>query len=81
MPGQMPYPMPGMEGAVPFPNGYMGYPPMYYPYPYPYPPQEEGKKPQPEPKVINTKPIAMQEMEAMEDLEDMKEMKEVEYIG
>jgi len=63
MPGQMPYPMPGMEGS-PFANGYMGYPPMYYPpYPYPYPPQPEPEKKKPDPKLVNTKPLATQEME------------------
>ena len=65
MPGQMPYPMPGMEGS-PFANGYMGYPPMYYPpYPYPYPPQPEPQqeKKKPDPKLVNTKPLNTQEME------------------
>lgn len=64
MPGQMPYPMPGME-SNPFANGYMGYPPMYYPpYPYPYPPQpEQQEKKKPDPKLVNTKPLNTQEME------------------
>ncbi len=70
-PGQMPpYPMPqGMDPAA-FANGYMGYPPMYYPpYPYPYPPQpQEPEKPKPEPKVINTKPLPMEHMDPAEKL-------------
>lgn len=69
-PGQMPlFPMPGQDGA--FPNGYMGYPPMYYPpYPYPYPPQQEAQvqKAPPEPKVIATKPVHMEEMDPAERL-------------
>ncbi|NCE65539.1 flagellar motor switch protein FliN, partial [Pseudoflavonifractor sp. 524-17] len=66
-PPQMPpYPMSGMEGA-PFANGYMGYPPMYYPYP-PYPPQPQEAPQPPEPKVINTKPMPMQEMDVAEKL-------------
>ncbi len=69
-PGQMPsFPMPGPDGN--FPNGYMGYPPMYYPpYPYPYPPQQEAhvQKAAPEPKVIATKPVHMEEMDPAERL-------------
>ena len=69
-PVQMPpFPMPGQDGS--FPNGYMGYPPMYYPpYPYPYPPQAEAavQKAAPEPKVIATKPVHMEEMDPMEKL-------------
>ena len=52
-------------------NGYMGYPPMYYPpYPYPYPPQPEAvvQKAAPEPKVIATKPVRMEEMDSMDRL-------------
>ena len=68
--GQMPsFPMPGPDGN--FPNGYMGYPPMYYPpYPYPYPPQQEAhvQKAAPEPKVIATKPVHMEEMDPAERL-------------
>ena len=69
-PVQMPpFPLPGQDGS--FPNGYMGYPPMYYPpYPYPYPPQAEAavQKAAPEPKVIATKPVHMEEMDPMEKL-------------
>ena len=54
MPPQMGYPMPeGMNGM---------YPPMYYPYPYPYPPQAPQAAAAPEPKVINTKPAPLREM-------------------
>lgn len=71
-PGQMPMPpysMPGQDGMMQ--NGYMGYPPMYYPpYPYPYPPQPEAvvQKAAPEPKVIATKPVRMEEMDPMDRL-------------
>lgn len=71
-PGQMPmppYPMPGQDGMMQ--NGYMGYPPMYYPpYPYPYPQQPEAvvQKAAPEPKVIATKPVRMEEMDPMDRL-------------
>ena len=52
MPQMPPFPMPeGMNGV---------YPPMYYPYPYPYPPQAA---PAPEPKVINTRPAQLREMD------------------
>ncbi len=65
MPPQMPYGYPPMEGN---PYGYMGYPPMYYGYP-PYPPQQP---PQPvaqiEPKVIETKPLDMKEMQGIASL-------------
>ena len=57
-----------MEGNA---QGYMGYPPMYYPpYPYPYPPQqpEPPAKKAPEPKVIATKPVHMEEMDPLEKL-------------
>ena len=55
-----PYPMPGADGQMQ--GGYMGYPPMYYPpYPYPYPPQQE-------PKVIGSKPLAMEPLDAAERL-------------
>ena len=51
-------------------GGYMGYPPpMYYPnypYPYGYPPQAAPA--QPEPKVINTKPVSLQEMDPVSAL-------------
>ena len=62
-------PQPGMTpppyGAYPPPvdaNGnpvYMGYPPMYYGYPYP---------PMPEPKLIETQPVEMKEMQAAASL-------------
>ena len=71
-PGQMPmppYPMPGQDGMMQ--NGYMGYPPMYYPpYPYPYPQQPEAvvQKAAPESKVIATKPVRMEEMDPMDRL-------------
>ena len=57
--GQMPpYPMPGADGQMQ--GGYMGYPPMYYPpYPYPYPPQQE-------PKVLSSKPLAMEQLDVSE---------------
>ena len=69
-PGQMPpYPYPSMPGADgQMQNGYMGYPPMYYPpYPYPYPaePQQQAA---PEPKVIATKPVHMEQMDAVDRL-------------
>ncbi len=69
-PGQMPPPpyppQPGMEGNA---QGYMGYPPMYYPpYPYPYPPQAEHQQAPPEPKVISTQPLPMGPLDAMEQL-------------
>ena len=58
--------MPGADGQMP--NGYMGYPPMYYPpYPYPYPPQPELPQ-RPEPKVISTKPVAMEQLDPVERL-------------
>ncbi len=45
----------------------MGYPPMYYPYPYPpQPPVPAATKP--DPKVINTKPVSMEEMDVTEVL-------------
>ena len=59
---QMPYGYPPMEGN---PYGYMGYPPMYYGYP-PYPPQQPAA--QVEPKVIETKPLEMQEMQGIASL-------------
>lgn len=67
VPGQMPpYAVPGAEG-MPFANGYMGYPPMYYPpYPYPYPPQPQEQPP--DPKVISTQPLPMQQMNMTEKL-------------
>ncbi len=53
MPQMPPYPMPeGMNGM---------YPPMYYPYPYPYPPQPAAAPP--EPKVINTKPAPLRDLD------------------
>ena len=63
-----PYPpMPAADGSMP--NGYMGYPPMYYPpYPYPYPPQPEPQKAAPEPKVIATKPVHMEPLDPAERL-------------
>ncbi len=68
--GQMPPPpyppQPGMDGNA---QGYMGYPPMYYPpYPYPYPPQAEPQKAPSEPKVISTQPLPMGPLDAMEQL-------------
>ena len=57
-----------MEGNA---QGYMGYPPMYYPpYPYTNPPQqpEPPAKKAPEPKVIATKPARMEEMDPVERL-------------
>ncbi len=70
-PGQMPMmpypPMPGSDGQMP--NGYMGYPPMYYPpYPYPYPPQPQPEQAKPEPKVIATKPVHMEPMDPVAQL-------------
>jgi len=67
--GQMPPypypPMPGPDGQMQ--NGYMGYPPMYYPpYPYPYPPQAETHKA--DPKVIATKPVHMEQMDPIAQL-------------
>ena len=62
MPPQMPYGYPPMEGN---PYGYMGYPPMYYGYP-PYPPQQPAA--QVEPKVIETKPLEMKEMQGAASL-------------
>ena len=57
--GVPPYPVPGADGQMQ--GGYMGYPPMYYPpYPYPYPPQQE--------RVINSKPLAMEQLDASERL-------------
>ena len=59
----VPYGMPP-EGMA---NGYM-YPPMYYP-PYPYPPQpapEPAKKA--DPKVINSKPAQLEEMNGIDSL-------------
>ena len=67
MPQMPPYPMqPGGDPAA-MANGYMGYPPMYYPpYPYPYPPQAEASKP--DPKVINTQPLPMKQLDVSEKL-------------
>lgn len=45
----------------PFANGYMGYPPMYYP-PYPYPTQA------PQPKVINAQTLEMKQMDVEAEL-------------
>lgn len=65
--GMVPPPAPPADGAA-FPGGYMGYPPMYYPYPYP-PQQPQTPAPrQAEPKLINTKPLSMNEMDAAEVL-------------
>jgi len=68
MPPMMPpMPVPGDESAMGY--GQMGYPPMYYPYPYPYPPQQMPQASvAPEPKVINTQPVPMQQMDAAEQL-------------
>ena len=68
MPQQPPMAAPTPEGMPA--GGYMGYPPpMYYPnypYPYGYPPQAAPTPP--EPKVINTKPISLQEMDPISAL-------------
>ena len=68
MPQQPPVAAPTPEGMPA--GGYMGYPPpMYYPnypYPYGYPPQ--GMPAPPEPKVINTKPVSLQEMDPISAL-------------
>ena len=68
MPQQPPMAAPTPEGMPA--GGYMGYPPpMYYPnypYPYGYPPQAAPA--QPEPKVINTKPVSLQEMDPVSAL-------------
>ena len=68
MPQQPPMAAPTPEGMPA--GGYMGYPPpMYYPnypYPYGYPPQAAPA--QPEPKVINTKPVCLQEMDPVSAL-------------
>lgn len=56
---QTPPPVPAVPGGQPFANGYMGYPPMYYP---PYPPQP------PQPKVINTQPVEIPKMDVAEEL-------------
>ena len=68
MPQQPPVAAPTPEGMPA--GGYMGYPPpMYYPnypYPYGYPPQ--GMPAPPEPKVINTKPVSLQEMDPVDAL-------------
>lgn len=68
MPQQPPAAVPTPEGMPA--GGYMGYPPpMYYPnypYPYGYPPQ--GMPAPPEPKVINTKPVSLQEMDPVDAL-------------
>ncbi len=62
-----PFPMQGTDAAMQ--GGYMGYPPMFYPpYPYPYPPQPEPEAPKPEPKVINTKPLPMEQLDPVERL-------------
>ena len=68
MPQQPPMAAPTPEGMPA--GGYMGYPPpMYYPnypYPYGYPPQAAPTPP--EPKVINTKPVSLQEMDPVSAL-------------
>ena len=68
MPQQPPMAAPTPEGM--HAGGYMGYPPpMYYPnypYPYGYPPQVAPTPP--EPKVINTKPVSLQEMDPISAL-------------
>ena len=68
MPQQPPMAAPTPEGMPA--GGYMGYPPpMYYPnypYPYGYPPQAAPTPP--EPKVINTKPVSLQEMDPIRAL-------------
>ena len=68
MPQQPPIAAPTPEGMPA--GGYMGYPPpMYYPnypYPYGYPPQAAPTPP--EPKVINTKPVSLQEMDPISAL-------------
>ncbi len=71
-PQQPPAPPYGMPPAVPGAEGmpYPGYPYPPYPYPpYPYPPQAApAAAVAPEPKVIATKPVAMEEMESIEGL-------------
>ena len=74
---QQPVMMPGMAGMPATPpqgapdgsNGYMGYPPMYYP---PYPPYMYQQPPAPQaaiqPKVIETTPVEMKQMDAEEVL-------------
>ena len=68
MPQQPPMAVPTPEGMPA--GGYMGYPPpMYYPnypYPYGYPPQAAPTPP--EPKVINSKPVSLQEMDPISAL-------------
>ncbi len=61
------YQMPSQGGmpaeGQPFANGYMGYPPMYYP-PYPYPHQMGMTQP----KLINTQPLEMKPINVAEEL-------------
>ncbi len=64
-PMQPPVPPAMPEGAQPYANGYMNYPPMYYPYPYPPQPPAQVA---PDPKVIPTQPVPMKELEAMQSL-------------
>ena len=68
MPQQPPMAAPTPEGMPA--GGYMGYPPPRYypnyPYPYGYPPQAAPTPP--EPKVINTKPVSLQEMDPISAL-------------
>ena len=68
MPQQPPMAAPTPEGMPA--GGYMGYPPpMYYPnYPYPYGYPTQAAPTPPEPKVINTKPVSLQEMDPISAL-------------
>ena len=68
MPQQPPMAAPTPEGMPA--GGYMGYPPpMYYPnYPYPYGYPPPAAPTPPEPKVINTKPVSLQEMDPISAL-------------
>ena len=62
-------PAPAADGSAPAYPGYPGYPPMYYP-PYPYPPQQPvpPAPAKPDPKVINTQPAPLSEMDGIASL-------------
>ena len=53
-----------MPEGMAYAGGQMGYPPMYYP-PYPYPMQTGAR---PDPKVINTQPLAMPQLDVAQEL-------------
>lgn len=55
---------PQMPEGMAYAGGQMGYPPMYYP-PYPYPMQTGAR---PDPKVINTQPLAMPQLDVAQEL-------------